>query len=494
MFYKTATGYFLTRSKKLSDNNQEENEDSFADLFEAYESEMNHDIKVGDKINGKIIAVGDTSIFIDTGSKSDGVVEKLEFTDEDGNVTVKEGDSLELYVVKKTESEMILSKAVSNAGSDVLGIAYESRTPVEGKVLDECKGGFNVEVLKKRAFCPVSQIDTRYVENPEEHVGKDYTFLVTEFKEGGRNIIVSRREYLNIDLDKKIKEFFETAKPSDLFNGTVIKLMKFGAFVELDAGVEGLVHISELGWSRVKETSEAVSVGEKVRVKLLSFEKNSDIRKTKISLSIKQVSEDPWDLVDSKFHVGDNITGKVTKLMDFGAFVEIGDGTEGLVHISEMSYTKRILRPEDAVSVGETIDIVIKDIDLIKKRISLSMKDATGDPWSTIDNKFEAGKIYEAQLEKRENFGLFLKLEPGITGLLPKSKMRSAEDPKIFDRLKPGDSVPVKVLEINKADRKILLSPPSEETNSDWKGFVKKDSSSLGSLGDLLQEAMNKKK
>ena len=478
----------------MSDKNHEENEESFADLFEAYESEMNHDIKVGDKIDGKVISVGQTSVFIDTGSKSDGVVEKAEFLNDDGEVTVKEGDSIELYVVKKTESEITLSKAVSNAGSDILGIAYEMKTPVEGKVISECKGGFNIELLKKRAFCPISQIDTKYVENPEDYVGKDFTFIISEFKEGGRNIIASRRDYLNIDLEKQFQEFFNTAKPGDLFNGTVIKLMKFGAFVEIESGVEGLVHISELGWSRVKETDDAVSVGEKVRVKLLKFEKNEDLKKSKISFSIKQVSEDPWDLVDSKFHAGDNITGTVTKLMDFGAFVEIAPGTEGLVHISEMSYLKRILRPEDAVTAGETIDVVIKDIDLEKKRISLSMRDSTGDPWATIDNKFNIGQVYEAELEKRENFGLFLKLEPGITGLLPKSKIKSAEDPGVFDRLKPGQKISIKVLEINKNDRKILLAPPSEETNSDWKGFVKKESSGMGSLGDLLQEAMNKKK
>lgn len=478
----------------MSDKNHEENEESFADLFEAYESEMNHDIKVGDKIDGKVISVGQTSIFIDTGSKSDGVVEKSEFLNEDGEVIVKEGDHIELYVVKKTESEITLSKAVSNASSDVLGTAYERKTPVEGKVISECKGGFNVELLKKRAFCPISQIDTKYVENPEDYVGKDFTFIISEFKESGRNIIVSRREYLNIDLDKQFQEFFETAKPGDLFNGTVTKLMKFGAFVEIESGVEGLVHISELGWSRVKETDEAVRVGEKVKVKLLSFEKKEDLKKSKISFSIKQVSEDPWDLVDLKFHVGDNLTGKVTKLMEFGAFVEIAPGTEGLVHISEMSYTKRILRPEDAVKAGETIDVVIKAIDLEKKRISLSMRDATGDPWATIDNKFSVGQVYEVELEKRENFGLFLKLEPGITGLLPKSKMKSAEDPGVFDRLKPGQKIAIKIQEINKEDRKILLVPPSEEGGSDWKGFVKKDSSSLGSLGDLLQDALNKKK
>lgn len=478
----------------MDEKKHDEQEESFEDLLNAYESEMSHDIKVGDRIDGKVIAVGEKSIFIDTGSKSDGVAEKSEFTDEDGEISVNVGDTLQLYVVKKTESEITLSKAVSNAGADVLRTAYDSGTPVEGKVISECKGGFNVEILKKRAFCPVSQIDTKYVENTEEYVGRDFNFLITEFKEGGRNIIVSRREYLNIDLEKQFMDFFEKARPGDIFDGKVTKIMKFGAFVQINDGVEGLCHISELGWSRVKETDEAVKPGEKVRVKLLSLEKSSDIKKSKISLSIKQVTEDPWELVDSKYNVGDNLTGKVTKLMDFGAFVEIAEGTEGLVHISEMSYTKRILKPEDAVSVGQTIDVVIKNIDSAKKRLSLSMKDATGDPWSSIEDKFTPGKIYEAEVERRENFGIFFKLEPGITGLMPQSKIKSSEDPNLFDKLKPKDSASVKVLEINKEDRKILLSPPSEESDTDWKGFVKKDSSSLGSLGDLLADALKNKK
>ena len=257
----------------FGDDDNDNKDESFADLFEEYSADINDDLQLGDRIDGKIISIGTKNIYIDTGSISDGVVDKKELLDENGELLFKEGDTVELYVVSMSESEVILSKALSGAANaNQLYDAYASKTPVEGNVKEVCKGGFNIEISGKRAFCPISQIDVKYVEKPEEYIGENFPFLITRFEEKGRNIVVSRRDYLNIDIEKKRSEFFEEAKPGDILNGVITKLMPFGAFVELVPGLEGLVHISELAWSRVEKPEEAVSAGENVKVKLLSIQ------------------------------------------------------------------------------------------------------------------------------------------------------------------------------------------------------------------------------
>ncbi len=482
----------------FGDDDNENKDESFAELFEEYSADINDDIQLGDRIEGKIISIGAKSAYIDTGSMSDGVVEKKELLDEDGELLFAAGDVIELYVVSMNESEIILSKSLSGAANaNMLNDAYATRTPVEGNVKEVCKGGFNIEIAGKRAFCPVSQIDVKYVEKPEEYIGETFTFIITRFEEKGRNIIVSRRDYLNIDIERKKNAFFEEAKSGDILDGTITKLMPFGAFVELFPGLEGLVHISELAWSRVEKPEEAVSQGDVVKVKLLSIQKGEDSKSTKISLSIKQTLSDPWETAGDNIHVGDQLTGTVTRLMPFGAFVEIVPGTEGLVHLSEMSYTKRILKADDVVSVGETIQVVVKQIELDKKRISLSIKDAHGDPWNGITLKYPLGKPVTGTIEKKEQFGFFISIEPGVTALLPKVKINQSNDASAIEKLKIGMTINVIVSEIDEERRRMSLSPTGIEDQGDWKEFAKEKASgagSMGSMGDLLQAAMNKKK
>lgn len=473
-------------------------EDSFADLLDEYSADINDDIKQGDRIEGKIISIGTKSVYVDTGSMSDGVVDKQELLDENGELPFAAGDLIDLYVVSMTESEIILSKSLSGAiDADRLYDAYASKTPVEGSVSEVCKGGFNVDISGKRAFCPVSQIDVKYVEKPEEYIGETFTFLISRFEEKGRNIVVSRRDYLNIDIEKNKIEFFKQTKAEDILNGTITKLMPFGAFVELIPGVEGLVHISELSWSRVEKPEEVVAQGDMIKVKILSIQEGEDSKSTKISLSIKQTLSDPWDLAGENIHVGDQLTGVVTRLMPFGAFVEIAPGTEGLVHLSEMSYTKRILKADDVVSQGEKIQVVVKQIELDKKRISLSIKDAHGDPWNGILLKYPIGKAFTGTIEKKEAFGFFVNLEPGITALLPKTKINQSNDASSIEKLKIGAEINVIILDIDEDKRRMTLSPTGIEDQGDWKAFAGAKTSeptSMGSMGDLLQAAMNKKK
>ncbi len=470
------------------ENNEEEN---FADLFESYMTEQ-RDIQVGDKIKGEIIAVGDKNIFINTGTKTDGVVEISELLDKNNELSCKKGDVLELYVVSIADGEIRLSKSISGAGGDrLLQDAFKNKIPVEGKVIEKCKGGFRVSLMKKIAFCPISQMDTRYVENQDEYVGASFDFLITKFEERGKNIVVSRRDLLKREQEAAKKEFFTRAKTGDIVDGTVSTIMPYGVFVQIFPGVEALIHISELGWSRVGHPDEIIKINDPIKAKILDI--NSET--FKISLSAKQVTADPWETVHQNFKNGDKATGRVTRCADFGAFVEIAPGIEGLVHISEMSYLKRVMRAEDVVSPRDVVAVTIKEVDPVNKRISLSMKDAEGDPWINISQKYLVGKIYTGRIEKKESFGYFINLESGIVGLLPKSKINSAPNASEIEKLKIDDPIAVKVEEVHADQRKITLG--IEGDTDEWKKFTPKtEPSSTGSLGDLgkkLQSALKAK-
>ena len=480
-----------------NDNKGENAEEmSFAELFESYDTKIGNELNQGDKVEGEIISIGDKRVYIDTGTKSDGVVEKIELLDEKGEFLYKIGDKVNLYVVSLSESEIILSKALSGAGkATMLDDASRSGTPVEGKVTGVIKGGFNVDIMGKRAFCPVSQMDVKYVENQEEYVGQAHHFLITRFEEGGRNIVVSRRDLLNQEIKEKLKAYFEKVKQGDIVQGIVTRLMSYGAFVELIPGVEGMVHISEMSWSRIEKPEEVLQPGDMVSVKVLKIETSDKADTFKISLSMKQVSSNPWDSMEGTFNTGDQVSGKVVRLTSFGAFVEIVPGVDGLVHISEMSHTRRVLKPDDVVQVGDMVQVVIKSIDMDSKRISLSIKDALGDPWTGASAKYGLGLIVEGHLEKKEKFGLFINLEPGVTGLMPSSNISNAAKASDFEKLKPGDSVQVMIQEVDEEKRRITLTSPDQKEGDDWKQFVSsKKSTPDGTMESLFLEAMKKKK
>jgi len=469
-------------------------EDSFAELFEAYSDGMKEDLQLGDKLKGKIIAIGRESVFVDTGTKVDGVVGREELLDENRELPFKEGDILELYVVFNNGNEIRLSKTLSGIGNiRVMSEAFRKAVPVEGKVKGECKGGFHVEVMGKRAFCPISQIDLKYVDSPEPYVGETLSFLITEFDEDDRNIVVSRRELLAKEQEKSKEEFFKEIAIDMELEGRVTKLMPYGAFVELIPGIEGMIHLSEISWSRIERPHEILTIGDMVTVKLVGLEQGKRPGEMRIALSIKQMTGDPWNSVEEKFRIGDKISGKVTRCVKFGAFVEITPGIEGLVHISEMSYKRRVLKTEDMVTAGDTVDVMVKEIDAEKRRISLSMKEAEGDPWIDIHTKYKVGQSVEGIIEKKERFGYFVSLEPGITGLLPISKIESSQKPSVIEKLGQGDAIPVTVERIDPDERKISLSPGDKKDEEDWRNYSKDSEKSIGSLGEKLQQALKSK-
>ncbi len=485
-------------SSNETDNNEEED---FATLFENYMNDVKDDLTVGEKINGEIISIGDQSVFINTGTKVDGVVDKQELTDKEGDFGYQVGDVVSLYVVSIGDGEIRLSKTISGPGGENrLFDAKKHGIPVEGRITETCKGGFRVNIMGKMAFCPVSQIDVSYVEQPEAYVGNTYEFLITRIESRGKNIVVSRRDLLNRYIAEARDQFLKSVKPGDIVDAKIIKIMPYGAFAEVIPGVEGMIHISELGWKRVDKTEEAVAVNDTVKAVILGIEETGDkTRPVKISLSMKSAMGDPWDNIADRFAEGDKVRGTVTRCADFGAFVEIEEGIEGLVHISELSH-RRVIRSENVVSPGETVSVMIKAIDPKARRISLSMKDAEGDPWVDIEDKYKKGQAVTGRIEKKEAFGYFIELEPGIVGLLPISKIKGAAEGQDVEKRKVDDAVTVSIETIDTKNRKISLGLGDAPDTDNWNHYKKEADkpetrgSGLGDLGEKLKAAMGKTK
>ncbi len=484
-------------------NGTEGAEESFAEMLESSLAGSDRRLKVGDKVVGKIIGISNDSVFIDTGAKIDGVADRSELVNEDGEMTLGEGDSVELFVVSTANNELKLSKAIAGVGgAEMLREAYESALPVEGRVAGTCKGGFNVTVLQRRAFCPISQIDMAFVEDAEAYVGESYQFLITRFEQDGRNIVVSRRSLLEREREENLSQMMDQLEPGSILEGKVVRLAPFGAFVELAPGVEGLVHISELGWSRVETPEELVNPGDVVQVKMLSMEQTK--KGPRISLSVKQAAADPWDSVGDKVHKGDMLEGTVVRLAKFGAFVELFPGLEGLIHISEMSYKTRVHKPEDVLSERQQVTVKVKDVDQENRRIGLSLRDAEGDPWAEVSGHFPVGTEVTGHLEKKEEFGFFVTLEPGVTGLIPISRVKRASNRNVLEKLRAGDEIKVRVDELDIEKRKATLSPvdpdgeraaPKREEKREWSNYSSSSSDGgLNSLGDMLNTALAKKK
>ncbi len=468
-------------------------EQSFAQMLAESEMDAGPELKPGDKVRGKVISIGQDQIYIDTGSKIDGVADRDDLLDKEGNLNLKEGDIVELFVVSRNQGEIRLASSFGSYGDvEQLSQAMEQEIPVQGKVKETCKGGFRVQIMGKHlAFCPMSQIDNRIVEDAQGLVGESFLFLISKVEEKGRNIVVSRRALLDKELAQSLKEFTEQVQPGDELKGKVTRIEPYGIFVEIAPGLEGLVHISEMGWSRNLSPEEIVSPGDTVSLKLLGIEKK-DKGQVRIGLSMKQVQADPWDSIGDIFEQGDVVEGVVTRVAPFGAFVELSPGIEGLVHISEMSYLKRVNKPEDEVDPGQKIRVKIKAVDPAERRISLSIRDAAGDPWEDVSARYSKGSVIEGQVEKREDFGLLVALEPGVVGLVPGSILSRSQD-STLENVKPGEKVQVVIESVDEAGRRISLVPADSAQSDEWKSFAGKQENNLGSLGLQLKKAMARK-
>ncbi|MEN8168246.1 MAG: 30S ribosomal protein S1 [Pseudomonadota bacterium] len=358
-----------------------DNED-FASLFSEFEKKQTkthqREPKIGDKVRGKVISIQSDNVFIDLGSKTEGIVEIGELTSEDGSLSVGIGDSIEIVVSGKDENTGTLLLGAQHArrmhGSEGLRQAFEEQLPVEGHVTGTTKGGLEVEMSGVRAFCPASQIDISYVDDLEHYVGERLAFRITKY-EGGRhtNLVVSRRALLEEEQRTLAAETRSHLEVGAVMQGKVSSLKEFGAFIDL-GGIEGMVHISELAFGRVEHPQDILSVGQQVEVSVLSIEKTDNPRHPeRIALSIRALEKDPWQDVPIQFPVGSLVTGTVSRVQPFGAFIELMPGVDGLVHISEMGAGRRINHPQEVVSVGDKVEATVLSVDMEKQRIGLSL-------------------------------------------------------------------------------------------------------------------------
>jgi small subunit ribosomal protein S1 len=351
-----------------------EPDDDFATMFEA--SVKTTRFEKGQTVEGTIVAIGPEVAFVNVGGKGEAMIGVDELKDTDGALEVAAGDRIQAVVVS-TEGGLTLSRKLARAAATARQIedAFHARLPVEGKVEQAVKGGYEVRVARQRAFCPASQIDTVRNTDPAEHIGRVYAFRIIEYKEGGRNIVVSRRALLEEEQRASAAELRRSIVAGAVMTGRVASVREFGAFVDLGAGVQGLLHVSEMGWSRVLDTSEIASPGEEITVKVLRVEDDGQ----KIALGLKQLSDDPWSKVPGTYEVGQVRAGRVTRLADFGAFVELEPGVEGLAHVSTLATAGSKGAPAGrarmakSLPVGTTMPFEIVSIDLEKKRIGLAL-------------------------------------------------------------------------------------------------------------------------
>jgi small subunit ribosomal protein S1 len=458
-------------------------------------------VSKGSRVSGKIVRLSTAYAFIDLGGKNEAVFKIGEFKDKDGTLKVKEGDLVEGYVMSITDSEIMLSRALGAGGAETADLidAMRARVPVSGKVTGINKGGINVTIMGKKAFCPISQIELHRIEDANPYFGKTMEFVITQVTEGGRNVVISRIPILERGREKRIDALVEEARKRALLSGPITRIAPFGLFVEL-GGVEGLVHISEASWDRTEKLEENFQVGQTVNCVVLSVEKKEPLRESRISLSIRQVEQDPWTGAAERFAVGASIAGRVTRLAEFGAFVRVAPGLEGLVHISEMTWNRRVRRPHDLVTVGQEVRVTVLRVDEAKKEMSLTIKDMDADPWRDAAQKYAPGTVMNGTVAERAKFGYFVDLVDGVTGLLTPGRI--AADKK--DQVRVGAQIAVKIESLDVEKHRVGLSfgmsdaPPENEGVDEY--FEKQEAATAAEapkgsdFAEALKAAMTKKK
>jgi small subunit ribosomal protein S1 len=473
-------------------------EKSFAELFEASSGSPGRKISPGDVVSGKVIKISKDTIFVDLGGKSEGMADLQEFLDKDGNLTLTPGEWISMRVASIKDG-IRLTKRIKIQGPDALEIlrdAQKNLIPVEGRVSVVKKGGFEVDLSGIRAFCPLSQIDLQFCERPEDHVGARYQFRIMEIKEKGRNIVISRRALLEEEQEEKLEKTLAMLKPGMECAGKVTKLTDFGAFVDL-GGIEGMVHLSEISHQRIGHPSETLKSGQDIRAKVMKIETDRDGR-VKISLSIKALEPDSWEK-GLGFQEGEIIQGKVSRLMDFGAFVEVAPGVDGLVHISEISY-ERISHPSKLLHEGDRVDVLVMGIDQKTRRISLSIKEAmikkrtSEDEEGSDQVRLEVGQIVKGIVEDIKPYGIFVRLPQlgaKVRGLLPLEELKDSEKVDVKRKFLKGTEIQTEFVSIDEKGRIRLSQKMIEERRDqeEYKKFLEKEDQDgkLGTLGDILK-------
>ncbi len=460
------------------------NED-FAAMLEA--SLKARAIEQGQTVEGVIVAIGPEVAFVDVGGKGEATIDIGELKDADGRLEFAVGDHVQAVVVSMAGG-LTLSRKLARgaAGRRQLEDAFHSGLPVEGRVEKAVKGGYEVRVAGQRAFCPFSQIDRARTE-PSAHEGKVYTFRITEYKEGGRNLVVSRRALLEEEQRAAAAEIRQSIVPGAVMTGRVAAVRDFGAFVDLGGGVQGLLHVSEMGWSRVSDPSQVLKPGDEITVKVLQV----DDAKERISLGLKQLTADPWSSVQASYEVGRVLTGRVTRVADFGAFVELEPGVEGLAHASTFPPSGRARGWTSSVAPGMSVAVEILSIDVEKKRIGVAVL-PEGSARAAETTPLAPGARVKGKVERHEAFGVFVFLGPGQRGLIPLNESGVATAADLAKAFPIGADVEAVVLEADDAARRVRLSITAIQAAQDAEELReysrREDAASSGGFGSLADK------
>ncbi|HMU38760.1 MAG TPA: 30S ribosomal protein S1 [Pseudomonadota bacterium] len=425
--------------------------DSFAALFE--ESLKHGDVKEGEIVRGRVIQINKDHVIVDIGDKSEGQVAIAEFLGPDGQVMLTEGDEIDVYLESRENENglCVLSKEKADRLKvwDEISAACERDELIEGVISQRVKGGLAVGIRGGvKAFLPGSQVDLRPVRNLDSFIGKQFKFKVIKFNKKRGNIVLSRRVLLEKERAELKEQTLERLTEGQIVEGIVKNLTEYGAFIDL-GGIDGLLHITDMSWGRVTHPSELFQVGDHVRVKVLKYNAETE----RVSLGLKQITDDPWSHASERYVPGTVVKGKVVSLKDYGAFIELEEGIEGLVHISEMSWTRRVKHPSKVVVVGDTVEAVVLDIDAKSNRISLGMKQLEPNPYEQLAAKYPQGAVVKGRVRNIADFGIFVEIEDGIDGLVHISDMswtqRIKHPSEMFQK---GDEVEAAVINIDTTD------------------------------------------
>jgi small subunit ribosomal protein S1 len=429
---------------------------------ELYEKSLQN-VQLGEIVTGKVVQINSDVIMVDVGWKTEGYIPARELRDDKGDIFVNVGDDIEVLVDKRdSDGNLVLSKdkaAKIKVWDDVKN-AYEQNTPIKGIVLQRVKGGLSVDI-GVQAFLPGSQIDIRPIRDLDKFVGQTFMFHVLKYDRKRSNVVLSRKTILEKERESVRKKTLEDMAEGKIVEGFIKNVTDYGLFIDL-GGIDGLLHVTDISWGRITRPSESFSRGDKIKVKVLSFDKE----KERVSLGIKQLTENPWEKISEKYTVGSIVEGKVVNLTDYGVFVELESGVEGLVHVSEMFWTREIKHPSKVMSVSEIIKVMVLDVNPEAKRISLGFKQTTTNPWETLKQKYPEGTIVKGTIRNITNFGFFVGIEDGIDGLVHISDISWKHTLKHPSELfRKGQEIEAMVLNVDVETEKFSLGIKQVEKN-----------------------------
>ncbi|MDE6310097.1 MAG: 30S ribosomal protein S1, partial [Muribaculaceae bacterium] len=441
-------------------------EKSREELTKTYDESLNT-VKDKEVIDGTIIALNKREAVVNIGYKSDGIIPMSEFR---YNPDIKVGDVVEVFIENQEDAkgQLILShrKARASRSWERVNAALENDEIIKGYIKCRTKGGMIVDVFGIEAFLPGSQIDGKPIRDYDIFVGKTMEFKVVKINQEYKNVVVSHKALIEAELEQQKREIMAKLEKGQVLEGTVKNITSYGVFIDL-GGVDGLIHITDLSWGRVSHPEEVVALDQKLNVVILDF----DDEKKRIALGLKQLMPHPWDALDADLKVGDKVHGRVVVMADYGAFVEIAPGVEGLIHVSEMSWSQHLRSAQDFLKVGDEIDAVVLTLDRNDRKMSLGLKQLKKDPWEDIEEKYPVGSQHNAKVRNFTNFGVFVEIEEGVDGLIHISDLswtKKVKHPSEFTQI--GSDIQGQVLEIDKDNRRLSLGHKQLEANP-WDEF-----------------------